>query len=158
MEKIKLDVGAGDPSSGENQAEGYTLHDVQPYKGIDLVCDVFDLPKHLENGSCSKVRASHVIEHFGTKETQKVLKIFYDLLEVGGELEIIVPNFKWHAQLVMEGNERDAVYYAFGGQLDEWDFHKTGFTPDILFEELIKARFKDLEVSDESSITARAIK
>lgn len=154
---MKLDLGAGNPAEGENQAEGYVLQDVSAHTGIDLVCDIRDL-KREDIKPCSKIRLSHVMEHFPKAEVIPVLKIVRSCLNDGGELEIIVPNFKWHAQLVMEGQDEQAVYYAFGGQLDDWDYHKTGFTPSILVDRLQKAGFIVLQLIDSSSITAIARK
>lgn len=153
---IKLDIGSGDPSTNEVQAEGFIKQDIEAYPGIDLVCDIRDLNKHLTKGQCNVIRASHVLEHFGTHEVDTVIAMLYELIEEGGTLEIFVPNFAWHASLVQRGNDEQAVYYAFGGQLDEWDYHKTGFTPSILYNKLIKAGFKDVLVEEGSSLYAKA--
>lgn len=141
------------------QIPDYKHHDIQPLPGIDYVCDLLDILDHVEAGSCEEVQLTHALEHFPTKETQKVLGLLHTLLKDGGKLYIEVPNFEWHAKLLLEeGRDRDAVYYAFGGQLDEWDFHKTGFTPMILEEELTAAGFKNIEFKVNSSIIADAIK
>lgn len=139
------------------QLDGYKHHDIQALPGIDYVCDLFDIEKHVE-GKFSEVQLTHALEHFPTADTQKVLGLLSRLLEDDGKLYIEVPNFAWHAELVMKGRERDAVYYAFGGQLNEWDFHKTGFTPMILEEELLKAGFTNINIERGSSICATAYK
>ncbi len=146
---MKLIIGAN-----ERQVEGYVHHDVLPLKGIDIVCEFYDLPNHVMPETCEEIQMTHFLEHFPTKETQKVLNIVKTMLAPNGTLYIEVPNFAWHAKLVSEGRDRDAVYYAFGGQLDEWDFHKTGFTKDILFEELAKAGFTHIQIKDNSSLSA----
>jgi len=153
-----LDIGSGDPSCGEIQPQGYVLQDISPHANIDLVCDIRDLPQYIPDGYCSIVRASHVLEHFGTKETQDVIRMIYRLLEKGGKFIIFVPNFRWHAQLVAQGQDEMAVHYAFGGQLDEWDYHKTGYTPTILRKYLEQAGFEILTLNEASSIECHAIK
>lgn len=145
---MKLIIGANN-----RQIPGFVHHDVLPLPGIDIVCEFYDLPKHVENKSCEEIHMTHFLEHFPTAETHKVLGIVKDMLKDGGKLYIEVPNFAWHAELVQQGRERDAVYYAFGGQLDQWDFHKTGFTPSILQEELEQAGFR-CEIQNGSSLTA----
>jgi len=148
-----IDLGAGDSRDGESSPEGYLKQDVDPnIPGLDIVCDILDIDLYVELESCDKVRASHVIEHFPTAEIPRLLRKLSKILKQGGELEIIVPNFKWHAQLVLSGEEEKAVYYCFGGQLDEWDFHKTGFTPNILQKRVTEAGFTVTELRDESSI------
>lgn len=141
--------------AGERQVSGFTHHDVKPLNGIDIVCDLLDISKHVNNNSCDKIHFTHALEHFPTKQVPEVLQIVKNLLKEGGELYIEVPNFAWHATLILnEHRDRDAVYYCFGGQEDEWDYHKTGFTPLILKEDLEKAGFKNIRVIDGSSLTA----
>lgn len=137
--------------------EGYKHHDVRPLEGLDHVCDFFDIPSSIEE-KFNEVHLTHALEHFPTAETQKVLGIISDLLEPGGKLYIEVPNFGWHATLLLEGKDRQAVYYAFGGQLDQYDFHKTGFTESILNEELGKAGFDRISIKNASSLMATCYK
>ncbi len=153
---ILLDIGTGNPQEGERQAYAeYVLQDVDgSIPGIDLVCDIKDLASFIQSKQCRRIRASHILEHFGTHEVAGVLKMLHGLLEDDGELEIIVPNFKWHAGLVFKGEDALAVYYAFGGQKDPWDFHKTGFTPSLLKARLSEAGFQIVQFVEQSSITA----
>lgn len=141
--------------AGDRRIDGFKHHDIRPLNGLDYVCDLFDIVKQVKENSCDEIQFTHCLEHFPTKETQKVLGLLSSLLKTGGKLYIEVPNFLWHAKLALnEDRERDAIYYAFGGQLDEWDFHKTGFTPTILQEELEFAGFKDIRIENSSSLSA----
>ena len=142
--------------ANDRQIPGFKHHDVKAMPGIDYACDLFDIGEHIKPSSCEEIQFTHALEHFPTADTQKVLALIKGLLKEGGKLYVEVPNFKWHAELVSKGRDRDAVYYAFGGQLDEWDFHKTGFTPNILHEELAKAGFKEINIQPASSISATA--
>jgi len=155
---MKLDIGSGNPSQGEVQPEGYVLNDIEHHANIDLVCDIKNLAQYIPKEFCSEVRASHILEHFGTKETVEVMKMIYRILEHGGEFEIFVPNFKWHAMLMATGNDEMGVHYAFGGQLDEYDYHKTGFSPKILYNRLTEAGFVNIKVEDGSSLHATCLK
>lgn len=136
--------------AGDRKIPGYLTHDIKGEH--DFLCDLFDIP--VDKESCEEIHFTHALEHFSRKQTESVLDLVYGLLRPGGRLYIEVPNFAWHAKLVLEGRDRDAVYYAFGGQEDEWDFHKTGFTPSILKEELENAGFKNIEIQDGSSLCA----
>lgn len=144
--------------ANDRQLKGFKHHDIQALPGIDYVCDLFDIKEHVKEELFEEVQLTHALEHFPTKETQKVLSLLKSLLAEGGKLYIEVPNFAWHAKLLMQGRERDAVYYAFGGQLNEWDFHKTGFTESILREELELAGFNDVHIQNGSSLSAWATK
>jgi predicted SAM-dependent methyltransferase len=155
---MKLDLGSGNPAQGEVQPEGYVLNDVEPHPGIDIVCNIKDIHKVIPKGYCSVVRASHVLEHFTTKETQEVIRMVHDLLEPQGKFLIFVPNFRWHADLVITGNDEMAVHYAFGGQLDEYDLHKTGYTPKILRKYLEENGFTVVSMGNDTSIECLALK
>lgn len=155
---IKIDLGAGNPAEGENQAQGYMLQDIEAHPGIELVCDIRDLGGHLEPGSVETFRASHVLEHFSRKELHEVLVMLYNLLQLGGTVEITVPNFRYHAQLVLQGDEEQGELYAFGGQLDEWDYHKVGLTPLILTKYLEKAGFSVKDMVEHSCVICTAFK
>lgn len=155
---MRLDIGSGNPDQGEAQPDGFVLNDVEKHANIDLVCDIKDLKQFVPGGYCSEVRASHILEHFGTKEVVEVVKMVHDLLEPEGKFTIFVPNFRWHAELVLTGNDEMGVHYAFGGQLDQYDYHKTGFTPKILKKLLETNGFKVTALQDGTSIACRAIK
>lgn len=143
--------------AGDRRLEGYKHHDVRLLDGLDYICDFYNIPAEI-NEKFIEVQLTHALEHFPTAETQKVLRIISDLLLPGGKLYIEVPNFGWHATLLLEGKDRQAVHYAFGGQLDQYDFHKTGFTQNILKEELEKAGFDRISADNASSITATCYK
>lgn len=155
---LKLDLGSGNPAQGEVQPQGYVLNDVEPHPNIDLVCDICDVTQYVPDGYCSEIRMSHVFEHFTIKEGIKLLGDIHKMLEVGGMLTIMVPNFRWHAELVITGNDEMGVHYAFGGQLDEFDQHKTAFTPKILKKRLEENGFEVIDIDNNTSITCHARK
>ena len=150
---VKLIIGAG-----TRHKDGWVHHDIQTLPGIDIICDFWDLPKNVSE-PCSNIEITHVLEHFPMSRTSDTFKLLYDLLAPGGELYIEVPNFKWHAQMILENpRDRKIVEYAYGGQLNEWDYHYMGFTPEILTEELVRAGLQVVELSPNSSIECRAVK
>lgn len=158
-QKIRWDFCSGNPEEGESQAEGYLHHDVNPnIKGLDLVCNLLDIDKHFKPNSIDEARLSHCLEHFTIDESDKILRMLKKILKPDGLLIIIVPNFRWHAKLVLEGLEENANYYCFGGQLDEFDIHKQGWTPNRLKKALQEVGFALLSCDDESSITCKAMK
>lgn len=138
--------------AGERRVEDAIHHDVQDLPGIDLVGDFWDLPK-LTQDKYDEIHMTHVLEHFPMKDVQKVLKLVKSLMKKGGKLYIEVPNFYWHALGILSNpRDRQMIYYAFGGQLNEWDFHYNGFTPEILWDDLTEAGFTVDELRPTSSI------
>ena len=155
---MRLDIGSGDIDDREIQIDGYVLNDVEPHKNIDLVCNILDLKKYISEGQCSEVRSSHVLEHFTRKEIEEVMDIIRYILKDGGLFTIIVPNFEWHARLVLSFEHEKAIYYAYGGQLDEFDIHKNGFTTITLQDLLKRHGFTIKRMDNDSSISCEAIK
>lgn len=157
---MKIDIGAGNPEEGENQAgNDYLLQDVDAHPGIDIVCDIRDLKETIGDNLCSEIRASHVLEHFHSKELNtKILPMLKDCLEVGGILNIIVPNFEWHCDLVKQGHDEKAVFYAFGGGLDKYDHHYTGWTPRLATKWLTDAGFEIDDIYVDTCVHIKAKK
>lgn len=145
---MRLVVGAGN-----RRKDGFVHHDVQPLEGIDVVCEFTELPAHIDPESCEEIHMTHVLEHFPMKDTINVLGTLYSLLAPKGKLYIEVPNFYWHAEEILKDPfNRQIIEYAFGGQLNEWDFHYNGFTPEILNEDLVEAGFTVLSLVPNSTI------
>lgn len=145
---MRLILGAGD-----RRKDGWKAHDVQALDDLDYKCDFWELPQHVEAGSCEEIEMTHMLEHFPMKDTHRALELVHSLLAPGGKLYIEVPNFAWHAlEIVVDPTNRQIVEYAYGGQLNEWDFHYMGFTPEILHEDLENAGFVVDELRPNSSI------
>ena len=143
--------------AGSRLVEGYTHHDVKPLPGIDIVCDLWDIHKYVGDMACDRIEFTHALEHFPMNETVPLLQKIHTLMKPDAELYLEVPNFEWHAKILLqEGRDEDAVMYAFGGQEDEWDFHKAGFTQKILYKKLEEAGFKKIQIWNDSSLIAKA--
>jgi predicted SAM-dependent methyltransferase len=150
----KLIVGAGD-----RQKEGWTSHDVVALPGIQIVCEMMDLPNKVTPGEIEAIEATHVLEHFAMAKVPELFGMLYSLLKPGGEIYIEVPNFLWHAhQIIKNPYDRQIVEYAYGGQKDKWDYHMNGFTPQILKQDLEDVGFTVTELHNNSSIECRAKK
>jgi predicted SAM-dependent methyltransferase len=143
--------------AGTRLKEGWTSHDVQG--NVDIKCDFWDLPEHVKPESCDKIEFTHALEHFAMGDTLAVLHQLKTMLKEGGEIYIEVPNFYWHAeQIIQNPKNRQIVEYAFGGQLDKYDFHYNGFTPEILAEDLREVGFTVMSLQPNSSIECTARK
>lgn len=155
---MKLDLGSGNPKEGEVQPDGYVLCDVTPHENIDLVCDIRDLDNFVDNSSCSVIRASHVLEHFTRKELSDILDMIHRLLERDGVFEIEVPNYVYFTQLLLEGKDELSIVHTYGGQLDEYDIHKNGFTVKTLSKTLREHGFIVKSMLEKASLACEAIK
>ena len=99
-------------------------------------CDVRRLP--VPDRCFDVVHSRHVLEHFGRAEVPAVLREWLRVLRVGGELRLSVPNVAHAAERLLgfergdEGFDQYAGWQLYGQQVDQRDYHRTGFTPKIL--------------------------
>ena len=90
--------------------------------------DVDDCIYPLEYREVDVIRASHILEHYGTDESIEVLGHWVDCLKVGGWIKIAVPDFD---DLIRRKNAGEQLNYEgiiMGGQVDERDYHKSLWT------------------------------
>lgn len=84
----KLDIG-----SGRSKFEDYITLDSDPSVKADICIDFENLKDVNDIGQFSEIRAHHILEHFKTENKVKVMSLCWDLLEIGGILDIEVPLF-----------------------------------------------------------------
>lgn len=124
---IKLDIGAGGKSSDPSfiSVDKYVLE-------ADIIADMWDLP--FEDEVVDVIFASHCLEHISKFKVHDTLKEWERVLKFGGRAQIIVPDLVWCCLWAARHPNRawglDVVY---GNQKHEGEFHKTGFTPEIMF-------------------------
>jgi predicted SAM-dependent methyltransferase len=123
---LMLDIGAG----------GYSSDD--KFTSVDLVteCDIhatmWEIP--LPDGSVDGIFSSNALEHVGKKDIIPTLSEWHRLLKVGGRLQILVPDLEWVCQWWL-ANQEDmgwSLDTIFGNQNHDGEFHKTGFTLDLM--------------------------
>jgi SAM-dependent methyltransferase len=108
--------------------------DVEP----EVIGDARKLP--FRSNSFSTVYASHVLEHFIWKEAIEILKEWWRVTAIRGELQVYVPNLNWAMLQIQHGICDEFVLNAlYGRQEYEVDVHRTGFTPELLIEYMGKA-------------------
>ena len=140
--------------SGERPLEGWVNVDALPdAPGVDVVTDVTEaLP--FESGSADALYASHLLEHVSSEDVPRVLAEWRRVLRPGGVLMIAVPDLEVIARMLVERPGWFTPPHApwvgaiYGGQKDEWDFHKTGFTGPWLAYCLDQAGFGEVERVD----------
>ena len=131
---------------GGRRLEGFTNIDVQA-PGADMHVDVRDLP--FDDGTVDEIYASHVLEHFGRHEYKAVLKEWRRVLRVGGKIYISVPDIESSFAHYARHGDLAALYGAlWGGQRDEYDYHKIGFNFQTLDAALTEAGFTATERYD----------
>lgn len=143
MEKVKLNLGAGDIL-------------IDGYVNIDRKTGQEAYPLDIENDTVDEIRASHILEHFGLNEIDDVLKNWVDKLKPSGVLKIAVPDFDKIIEQYKDGDVK-TVGYICGSQSDKNDFHKSLFNRKALTSKLEKAglcfvQHWDSEIKDCASL------
>lgn len=137
---MKLHIG------GKEIKEGWTLLNIQPSPGVDIVGNCTDLSM-IPDGTVDEAYGAHVLEHLDyAKELPQALSEVRRVLKPGGLFGISVPDLGILGPLMGDPSLTVDDHYLimrmiFGGQSDADDFHKVGLTEDILTELLARAGF-----------------
>jgi predicted SAM-dependent methyltransferase len=143
---IRLHIG------GETALPGWKILNVQRRPGVevDFIGSCTDLSQ-FASGTVDQIYASHVYEHLNyTAELPRALMEAFRVLRPGGKLMAGVPDLEVLAAMILDRSlsfeERFFVQrMIMGGQTDEHDFHKTGFTFEILAHALRRVGFSRVE-------------
>jgi predicted SAM-dependent methyltransferase len=135
-----LEIGAGPKPQAQDiwkDAEIETLDADEQYKPTYL-CNAEKIPEELYE-KYDALLASHVLEHFPNWKVLNVLKEWRKVVKINtGQVHIVVPSFEWAAeQALSEHPSPGTLPHLFGGNVTQWDIHKTAFTMRhlrVLFE------------------------
>ena len=131
---------------GSERKKGWINFNIEPGPAVDIVGNCTDLSQFAD-ASFEMIYASHVLEHLGYQtELLQALQEFYRVLKPEGTLCASVPDLNVLCQLfvhpdVTEENRYHVMRIMFGGQKNEYDFHKIGFSWVILQNYLRQAGF-----------------
>ena len=125
---------------------------------VDHVANAGDLSKFPDN-CFSEIYGSHVLEHFDyAHELPSVLKEWCRVLKPGGKLYISVPDLDKLAALFIRKDQLNleqrfhVMRMIFGGQIDQYDYHKVGLNQEMLEMFLKQAGFGKVSVVDSFGI------
>lgn len=121
---MRLNLGCG------NQIyKNYANLDTRDIPGA-LKCDVSSQKEMRRFRGCDEIVAFDVLEHFPREKSREVLKMWVGLLRPGGVIRVRTPDIL-HAVKVRQSDEWLELLL-YGGQDYKENFHKTGFTRDML--------------------------
>jgi predicted SAM-dependent methyltransferase len=141
---FNLHIGGVEPKAG------WKILNIQPLPGVDFVGDCTDLSQFADN-SADRIYASHVYEHLSYQnDLLKALGEAFRVVRPGGSFMIGVPDLEVLSRFILDRSlsvdERFHIQrMIMGGQMDAHDFHKTGFTFDILAAMLKQSGFSRIE-------------
>jgi len=112
---------------GKRYIPGFIHIDALKYDHIDYQSDISKL-NMFEDSSIDLIYACHVLEHFGRKEIDDVLKEWFRILKKWWILRISVPWFEECIEIYKKYNDINLIIWPImWGQRDKYDFHKILF-------------------------------
>jgi hypothetical protein len=133
--------------SGTRRIPGFETMDIDgSLPGLDIVGDVRDLSS-IASDSYAEIYLSHILEHIPVADVEGVLDQLWRILAPGGQVRIAVPDLDKMCRYYVENYEWFTPPHTpwlglfYGGQKDEFDFHRGGFNFAYLKYLLEKARF-----------------
>lgn len=125
-----LDLGCGDTTAIFK--DGVPLRvDARDEVHPDYRCDLRALP--FKDEFADVVYSSHTLEHFSREEISSVLDEWLRVLKVKGELRLQLPNLEFAAKEILNGGlTQVGMDVLYGQQKYHLDFHKAGFTPELI--------------------------
>jgi predicted SAM-dependent methyltransferase len=119
-----LDIGCGDVK------KGHIGVDLRKTKFIDVQADAHFLP--FKTGIFDHVYSSEVIEHFSHRETKIVLAEWIRVLKKGGIFEVECPDLRARSLIFFINPTWKNIENVYGGQDYAGNFHKAGFSYELL--------------------------
>lgn len=141
---------------GNIHIDGWCNVDVIKTGATDLVADITALAG-IPNNSVQTIYTCHALEHFSTSAIPGILRRWHEVLRPGGELRISVPDLDRITKIYqnnighfqVDGNQ-PWIALIYGGQKDQFDFHRTGFNFNWMRHLLKDAGFREVEQYEHS--------
>ena len=130
-EPFRLHIG------GVERREGWKVLNAQPGPAVDYVGLCSDLSQFAD-GSVDEIYASHIFEHLGYfDELPPTLYEVSRVMRVGGILRVGVPDLDVLCKMMVTpgldiGMRFHIMRIIYGGQSDPYDFHRVGYTFELL--------------------------
>ena len=140
---------------GKVTSPDWEIYNILDLEGVDHQGNAKDLSR-FENDTFESLYASHVLEHFDyQEELEETLAEWKRVLLPEGNLYVSVPDVDKLAELILDKQNLDfserffAMRMLFGGQTDQYDFHKVGLNEEFLTHFLIRTGFVDITRTDD---------
>jgi len=147
----KLHVGCA-----SKRIDGYINIDCRPTEATDHVCEASEI-SIVPMGSVTEIYSRHMLEHLDPNEAKKTLLHWYELIEPGAFVHVIVPDIEFHAKQLLGianstlSDQQMHAFAGFWGWRDESrggsneDAHRWGYTESSLITLLVNLGFVNVQ-------------
>jgi predicted SAM-dependent methyltransferase len=150
---MKIEFGCGETPT----KPGYLTCDIRDLPGIDFVCVAWEIDQHVQPGTVAEIFSRHFFEHLTFQQGERLMSVWYDILQPDGICEIMVPNMDYHIQQWLHPkNAKDFNHACAGfwgwqrGTFDDtWDIHKSGYNHQSLSKVMMMAGFRNIQRLDD---------
>lgn len=129
---MKINVGCG-----HLPLDGYLNVDMHAREA-----DVLGDARQMQFQDVDEVVAYHFLEHLGWQDTLPFLTRVHSWMRPGGRIAVEVPDMEKILELGLADGACWA--YIYGSQEHEGEFHRSGFTSEMLKHVLLAAEFTDV--------------
>ena len=155
---LNIEFGCGDTIN-----KGFVGCDVRDFPHVKYVCNAWEIMDHgVESGSVHCIHSRHFLEHLTFYQANQTLKVWYDILDYGGRLSIVVPDMIFHIKQWLTLDRKELFNEAGTMSLEEWarlgfwghqretedgaiwDIHKSGYDFELLYDKLVEHGFKGI--------------
>ncbi len=149
INKVNLNLGCG-----REYRDGWINVDIDNSVRTDICCDFINLKKHFNNSSVDQIYMIHSISYLNLWESDIFFKDAYDLLKLGGKLELEFPDIEKCAKIIVNRkNSEDYIeavrgIYAFDleqiKQKETYRPYAFGWSGNYMKEILTKIGFTEI--------------
>jgi predicted SAM-dependent methyltransferase len=136
---------------GDIHIAGWCNVDIDRRTTADVLDDISTLEK-FPDAFAEAIYACHVLEHVSHDDVSRVLRTWHRVLAPRGILYVSVPDldrivriYAAHWDHFQTRPNSPWIGLIYGGQLDQFDFHRTGFNLCWMTELLERAGFTDVQ-------------
>ena len=130
---------------GKKVIPGWINIDAVP-QASDVCIDDVAVLTTVGDASTDEIYACHVLEHFGRNSTKPVLETWFRKLKPGGTIRISVPDIRAVFEKYQQGIPLATLTgLLYGGQRNEYDYHKIGFDFETLSLIMSSIGFVDIK-------------
>ena len=115
---------------------GYKTCDIRDVRGVDFVCNAWDIKKHVNEHTVDNIFSRHFFEHLTFPQGELVLHAWLSILKSGARCEMMLPNMTYHINQWINRNSEETFNHAKAGfwgwqreaeEGEVWDIHKSGY-------------------------------